>query len=70
MNLNEFNISHSYLDSVGIPRLNQYVNNILISRIDLTEQENLGNIDWGEDGVYLQVNGNYQKGFMLPFIQM
>lgn len=64
MNLHDFDISHNFLDSIGIPRLNQYANNVIIGRIDLTEQENLGNIDWREDGVYLNVNGNYQKGFM------
>lgn len=64
MKLHDFDISHNFLDSIGIPRLNQYANNVIIGRIDLTEQENLGNIDWREDGVYLNINGNYQKGFM------
>lgn len=64
MNLHKFDFSHNFLDSIGVPRLNQYANNVIIEKIDLTEQENLGNIDWREDGVYLNINGNYQKGFM------
>ena len=64
MTLHKFDLSHQYLDSLGIKRLDKYENNVIISRIDLTEQERQGKIDWRDDGVYLEINGKYQKGFM------
>lgn len=64
MSLIKFNKAHSYLDSIGVPRLEEYNSNVIIDRIDFTEQESDGNLEWREDGVYLNVRGNFQKGFM------
>ena len=64
MTLHKFDLSHQYLDSLGIKRLRKYENNVIIGRIDLSEQERQGKIDWRDDGVYLEINGKYQKGFM------
>lgn len=64
MSLIKFHKAHDYLDEIGIPRLVVYSNNVIIDRIDFTEQENEGNIDWRDDGVYLNVRGEYQRGFM------
>ena len=64
MALKTFENAHNYLDTLNIPRLEEYESNVIIDRIDFTEQENEGNIEWRDDGVYLNVNGNYQRGFM------
>lgn len=64
MPLIKFNKAHSYLDTIGVPRLEEYNSNVIIERIDFTEQESDGNLEWREDGVYLNVRGNFQKGFM------
>lgn len=64
MALITFDNAHNYLDSLGISRLQEYDNNVIVDRIDFTEQENEGNIEWRNDGVYLNINGNLQRGFM------
>lgn len=64
MPLIKFNKAHIYLDTIGVPRLEEYKSNVIIDRIDFTEQENDGSLEWREDGVYLNVRGNFQKGFM------
>lgn len=64
MNLHVFDISHSFLDSIGIKRLDEYEDNVFIGTKDFTEEERKGNIEWGNDGVYLKINGNLQRGFM------
>lgn len=64
MPLIKFNIAHSYLDTIGVPRLEEYNSNVIIERIDFTEQENDGNIEWREDGVYLNIRGTFLRGFM------
>ena len=65
MTLHKFDLSHQYLDSLGIKRLDKYENNVIIEVVfDLSEQERQGKIDWRDDGVYLEINGKYQKGFM------
>lgn len=64
MPLIKFNKAHSYLDTIGVPRLEEYNSNVIIDRIDFTEQENDGNIEWREDGVYLNIRGTFQRGFM------
>jgi len=64
MPLIKFNKAHRYLDTIGVPRLEEYNSNVIIDRIDFTEQESDGNLEWREDGVYLNVRGNFQKGFM------
>ncbi|MDC0342035.1 hypothetical protein OAM90_02865 [Flavobacteriaceae bacterium] len=64
MPLINFNKAHSYLDTIGVPRLEEYDSNVIIDRIDFTEQENDGNIEWREDGVYLNIRGAFQRGFM------
>ena len=64
MPLRTFDTAHNFLDHLGIPRLDEYENNVIIDRIDFTEQEEQGNIEWREDGVYLKINGNYHRGFM------
>lgn len=64
MPLIKFNIAHSYLDTIGVPRLEEYNSNVIIERIDFTEQENDGNIEWRKDGVYLNIRGTFQRGFM------
>ena len=38
MTLHKFDLSHQYLDSLGIKRLRKYENNVIIGRIDLSEQ--------------------------------
>ncbi len=64
MALITFKNAHNYLDTLGIPRLDEYESNVIIDRIDFTDQENDGSLEWRNDGVYLIINGNYQKGFM------
>lgn len=64
MPLRQFETAHEYLDSIGIPRLNEYNNNVIVDRVDFTAQENAGNIEWRDDGIYLVVNGRFQRGFM------
>lgn len=64
MILNKFDKSHNFLDKIGIPRLQEYENNVIIDRIDFSEQEKERSIEWRNDGVYLKINGNLQKGFM------
>ena len=64
MKLHKFDNSHKYLDTLNIPRLEEYESNVIIDRIDFTEQENEGNIEWRDDGVYLNINGSFQRGFM------
>lgn len=64
MSLIKFNKAHNYLDEIGIPRLEEYGNNVIIDRIDFTEQENDGGLDWRDDGVYIKVKENHQRGFM------
>jgi len=64
MPLGTFDTAHDFLDQLGIPRLDEYENNVIIDRIDFTEQEEQGNIEWREDGVYLNIQGNYHRGFM------
>ena len=64
MNLTKFHKTHEYLDEIGIPRLDKYSNNVIVDRIDFTEQENDGSLEWREDGVYIKVKGKHQRGFM------
>jgi len=64
MKLITFEKAHKFLDTLNIPRLDKYDSNVVIDRIDFTEQENEGNIEWRDDGVYLKINGNFQRGFM------
>lgn len=64
MTLITFEKAHRFLDTLNIPRLDEYESNVIINRIDFTEQENEGNIEWRDDGVYLNINGNFQRGFM------
>ncbi len=64
MTLITFDSAHNFLDTLDIPRLDEYESNVVIDRIDFTEQENEGNIEWRDDGVYLNINGNFQRGFM------
>jgi hypothetical protein len=64
MPLIKFHNAHNYLDTIGVPRLDEYNSNVIIDRIDFTEQERDGKLEWREDGVYLNVRGNFQKGFM------
>ncbi|PZX14948.1 hypothetical protein LX69_02276 [Breznakibacter xylanolyticus] len=65
MNLHDFNISHSFLDSIGIKRLDEYEDNVFIGTKDFTEEEKKKNIEWRIDGVYLNVNGIWQKGYFI-----
>ncbi len=62
--LYKFGNAHKFLDKLGIPRLEGYENNVVIEKIDLTEEENKGNIEWRDDGVYLKINDFFQRGFM------
>lgn len=64
MPLIKFDNAHLFLDSKGVSRLQEYENNVIVDRIDFTEQENAGKLEWREDGVYLNIKGNYQRGFM------
>src|SRR5690554_6509724 len=64
MPLIKFNKAHSYLDTIGVPRLEEYNSNVIIERIDFTQEERDGNLEWREDGVYLNIRGSFQKGFM------
>ena len=45
MTLIKFENAHNYLDTLGIPRLDEYESNVVIGHINFTEQENKGNID-------------------------
>lgn len=65
MNLHDFGISHNFLDSIGIKRLDEYEDNVFIGTKDLTEEEKKKNIEWRIDGVYLNVNGIWQKGYFI-----
>lgn len=64
MILVKFDKSHSFLDKIGIPHLKEYENNVIIDRIDFSEHEKDRSIEWRNDGVYLKINGNLQKGFI------
>jgi hypothetical protein len=64
MSLINFNKAHKYLDSIGIPRLEEYSNNVIVDRVDFTEEEKKGKIEWRENGVYFKIRGEYQRGFM------
>ncbi len=64
MTLIKFEKAHDYLDTLNVPRLVEYKSNVIIERIDFTEQENEGNIKWRDDGVYLKIKDNFQRGFM------
>lgn len=64
MPLVKFNKAHKYLDTLGFPPLGKYKSNVIIDRVDFTKQEKDGNIEWREDGVYLNIRGEYQRGFM------
>jgi 5-methylcytosine-specific restriction endonuclease McrA len=64
MALITFEKAHNFLDTLGIPRLDEYESNVIIDRIDFTEQENDGSLEWREDGVYIKVKGHHQRGFM------
>lgn len=65
MALITFNFAHKHLDNIGIPRLNEYTNNVkIIEKFDFAKQEKAGDVEWREDGVYIKINGAYQKGFM------
>lgn len=62
--LYRFSQLEGFLDKKNIPRSEDYHSNVVIDRVDLTEQEQQGNIEWREDGVYLNIKGNYHRGFM------
>ncbi|MDC9723802.1 MAG: hypothetical protein PSN34_13655 [Urechidicola sp.] len=64
MPLIKFDNAHLFLDKLNIPRLEVYYDHTEILTTDFTEQENAGKIEWREDGVYLNLKGQYQKGFM------
>jgi len=64
MPLIKFDISHKYLDDISIPQLEEYNSNVIIDRIDFTEEERKGRIEWRDDGVYLKIRGEFQRGFM------
>jgi hypothetical protein len=64
MSLYNFEKSHAYLDTIGVPRLNVYEDNVVIERKEFKEQEANGEIEWREDGVYLKVDGEYRRGFL------
>ena len=63
MKLYKFNKAHTFLDQLGIPRLDDYEPFPIIDRKDFTEQEKQGNIEWRDDGIYLNVRGNYIRGW-------
>lgn len=64
MSLYQFEKGHNFLDAVGIPRLDDYDDNVVIERQDFKEQEANGEIEWRADGVYLKINGEYRRGFL------
>lgn len=64
MTLINFDSAHNFLDNIHIPRLDAYSNNVIIDRVDFTAEERKGKIKWREDGVYLNIRGEYQRGFM------
>jgi 5-methylcytosine-specific restriction endonuclease McrA len=64
MPLIKFESAHKFLDEIGVPRLDSYKNNVIIDRVDLTIHEREGNIEWEEDGIYLNYKDQKHRGFM------
>lgn len=52
----------SYLDENGFPPANQRW--VQIVKRDLTKEEQAGNLNFKEDGIYLKINGKEYKGYM------
>lgn len=57
-----FNRLAAFLSQEGFPEANQ--RGIQIIKRDLTQEEQAGNIDFREDGIYLMSNGQAYKGYM------
>ena len=52
----------TFLTQRGYPDANQ--RGIQIIKRDLTQEEQAGNLDFRDDGIYLKVNGQEYKGYM------
>jgi hypothetical protein len=52
----------TFLTQGGYPDANQ--RGVQIIRRDLTQEEQAGNLDFRDDGIYLKVNGQEYKGYM------
>ncbi|WP_289023037.1 hypothetical protein [uncultured Salegentibacter sp.] len=55
--------SHKYLDKIGFPRLEDYEKNTIIKNIDFAEAREKGKIEYRDDGVYLNYNGKWIRGY-------
>ena len=64
MSLYAFNKGHNYLDRLGIPRLEDYVSNVIIERREFEKEELSGELEFRANGVYLKVDGEYKRGFL------
>lgn len=64
MSIYQFTEGHQYLDSIGIPRLADYDDNVIIERHDLTKEEVISEMEWRDDGVYMKHQGEYRRGFL------
>lgn len=58
-----FNKSHTYLDQIGVPRLDSYSANAIIKNIDFGQARVDGRIEYRDDGVYLFVQGKWIRGY-------
>ena len=62
--LSKFNGAHDLFDRMKIPSLDVYTSNVSINSIDITKKEASEGIEFNNDGVYLEINGNWQRGYM------
>lgn len=64
MSLYQFTQGHTFLDSIGVPKLATYEDNVVIAHHDFVKEEAKGEMEWREDGIYLKIDGVYRRGFL------
>jgi len=58
-----FKKSHIILDNLGVPRLKEFTSNVIIKGVDFAEAKAKNKIEYRDDGVYLNVNGEWVRGY-------
>lgn len=59
----QFSRSHTHLDKLRFPRLEEYTKNSIITNVDFAEAKAEGRIEYRDDGVYLNYKGKWIRGF-------
>lgn len=59
----KFQKSHARLDKLNFPHLQEYTKNSIIKNIDFAEAKEDGRIEYRDDGVYLNYNGKWIRGY-------